>query len=227
MLPARGWHSQERIYGGLNEDIVHFHKVSCGQLRRFAFLCVENLGGELVVTFDGLRRASLWCVIPKPGAHPISASLFRRRRRPDGLALPVRVDRDPQCIHRGTARHESLLADDVSVSARRPQKRQAFFIFSFTHLLIDLFAYLLYSGLMQKQPILVTQRALLQRIGRKLAQYQMIRTARGRRAEQDLGRYYVLDVNRNFVVEHHVNLEELGRRLEALAPWEELEAEPV
>ena len=63
----------------------------------------------------------------------------------------------------------------------------------------------------------VSTRALYQRINRALAgrdgnSGRRLRN-RGQSALQDLGTYYVLDIYRNFVIETHVDPEELGREL--------------
>lgn len=69
----------------------------------------------------------------------------------------------------------------------------------------------------------VTERALVQRINRVLAkQDEVLKAARGERAVVDLGRYYVLSVSGNYVVDKDVDLEDLGRALEALKPFEVL-----
>jgi hypothetical protein len=67
----------------------------------------------------------------------------------------------------------------------------------------------------------VTSRALHQRINRKLKKdgEQLRAYRRGR------GGYYVLDLERNFVVHGHVKPEQLGRRVGVLQPWERVEAE--
>jgi len=46
----------------------------------------------------------------------------------------------------------------------------------------------------------------------------------GSRAEQNLGRYYVVN-DRNTVIDWHLNLEEYGRDWGALAPYEKLVSE--
>ena len=78
----------------------------------------------------------------------------------------------------------------------------------------------------------VTERALFQRINRKLKQdNQALRTARGFwngpdwYEDTNLGRYYVIDIYRNVVVDHHVDLEGTAREWGALAEWEELKSE--
>ncbi len=72
--------------------------------------------------------------------------------------------------------------------------------------------------------VTVTERALYQRINRKLKQDRsQLRTARSERAEQDLGRHYIVDTRRNAVRDTRVDLETLGRKLGVLQPWEALE----
>jgi hypothetical protein len=68
----------------------------------------------------------------------------------------------------------------------------------------------------------VSVRALIQRINRKLApEGEALRTTR-RRWRSNLGDYYLVDLNRNFVTQQRVNLEALGRELGVLSPWEAL-----
>ena len=70
----------------------------------------------------------------------------------------------------------------------------------------------------------VSKRALLQRINRALAkEEEMVKTLRGDRWLHDLGRYYRLDLNRNVIMEKHVDLEETGRQLGVLAKYERVE----
>ncbi len=76
----------------------------------------------------------------------------------------------------------------------------------------------------------VSERALFQRINRNLNRNdRKLCTARGFwdgrvwQEDTNLGRYYVVDIRRNLVVDAHVNLEQFGRDLEVLAPWEAME----
>lgn len=76
---------------------------------------------------------------------------------------------------------------------------------------------------MTKQRVPITEKALYQRINRKLrADGEVLKRARGR-VETTLGDYYVVDVERNFVTQHHVDLAELGRELGVMAEWESLQ----
>ena len=76
----------------------------------------------------------------------------------------------------------------------------------------------------------VSERALIARINRKLAkQGEQLRRARATRdgnhliPDNNLGWYFIIDVNRNFIVHTHIDLELLGRELDALANWEKLD----
>jgi hypothetical protein len=74
----------------------------------------------------------------------------------------------------------------------------------------------------QKAP--VSMRAIIQRINRKLtADGEMLRAARGERAQLDLGDYFVVDLSRNAVVTPHASPVALARKLGVLKPWERLE----
>ena len=73
-----------------------------------------------------------------------------------------------------------------------------------------------------KSLVPVTEKALYQRINRKLRmQDSALKRARGR-VQSALGDYFVVDYYQNIVREHHVDLEQLGRRLKALEEWEAL-----
>ena len=75
----------------------------------------------------------------------------------------------------------------------------------------------------KKQTVPVTERALLQRVNRALPnEGKQLQKARGITARLELGDYYTVNVQRNFVVQKDVDLEELGRRLNALRPYESL-----
>ena len=67
----------------------------------------------------------------------------------------------------------------------------------------------------------VTVTAVVKRINRKLApQYETLRRTRGIAQQQDLGEYYLLNFNRNFVIEKDVNPEILARHLRVLSEHE-------
>jgi len=71
----------------------------------------------------------------------------------------------------------------------------------------------------------VSERALIGRINRRLDRdYKKLYKSRpGSRLEANVGRFYVVDVWRNTVVDTHVDLESYGRELGVLAEWEQLE----
>ena len=69
----------------------------------------------------------------------------------------------------------------------------------------------------------VTSRAIIQRINRVLAKdLQVLKATRGERAQLDFGDHYVLDQSRGFVVDTHVDIEEMARGLGVLKDYEEL-----
>jgi hypothetical protein len=68
----------------------------------------------------------------------------------------------------------------------------------------------------------ITERVLMQRISRKLEkQGQCLRRTRERQWTT-LGDYHVIDRKRNYISEHHVDIERLGRKLHVLRKWEVL-----
>jgi hypothetical protein len=96
-------------------------------------------------------------------------------------------------------------------------------------LLIALSAHLLtawYNGCVKKlstQKIKITERALFQRINRKLHQQgENLRTARSQKVEASAGHHYIVDAKRKAVSADHVDLEKLGRKLGVIQPWEEV-----
>jgi hypothetical protein len=69
----------------------------------------------------------------------------------------------------------------------------------------------------------VTERALIQRINRRLAKEDcQLRVSRGARAELELGRYYIIDPYRNVIENTHLGIEELGRELGCFGDFETL-----
>lgn len=71
----------------------------------------------------------------------------------------------------------------------------------------------------------ISRRALLARINRKLAteQKQMKQARQGTRLHQDVGDFYIVDLNRNTIDSMHCDLEGWGKELGAMAPYESLE----
>ncbi len=80
----------------------------------------------------------------------------------------------------------------------------------------------------QALKVKITTRALIARINRKLRHEgpmgQILKSARSERMELDLGSYFIVDVQGNYIHDHHIDPEKLGRELGILQPWEELEA---
>jgi hypothetical protein len=67
----------------------------------------------------------------------------------------------------------------------------------------------------------VTERALIQRINRKLVHKgETLHIARGERWYSDLGYYYI--TSNNNLVAGHIKLDELGRELRVLKAYEEV-----
>jgi hypothetical protein len=86
---------------------------------------------------------------------------------------------------------------------------------------------------MAQQKVGVSERALLQRINRKLKpENETVKAARMYNANgvsyenSNLGRFYSIDLERNHIIDHHIDLEAYGRELGVLAAWEELSDQP-
>jgi|HubBroStandDraft_6_1064221.scaffolds.fasta_scaffold1374957_2 hypothetical protein len=78
----------------------------------------------------------------------------------------------------------------------------------------------------KKQGIPVSQRAVEQRINRALKEYdEQLRHTRSARAQFDFGDYYIVNVMKNFINEHHVDLEDKARELKVLQDYEYLALE--
>ena len=80
---------------------------------------------------------------------------------------------------------------------------------------------------MRKKPLLVpvTRRALFQRLSRALAKKSERLIANRRPGPvPDIGNYYTVDTKKNSVARTDVDLEEIGRELGVLKPYERLEA---
>jgi hypothetical protein len=69
----------------------------------------------------------------------------------------------------------------------------------------------------------ISERALVQRINRKLAaQGEVLKKTRGARAIQELGDYYVLDLHRNLLLNKDVDPVELAKVLRVLRRFERI-----
>ena len=72
-----------------------------------------------------------------------------------------------------------------------------------------------------KKGVPVSMRALIARIKRRLcADDEMLKAARGQRAQQELGLWYTVDFRINGITGRHVDPEQLGRELGVLHEWE-------
>jgi len=72
----------------------------------------------------------------------------------------------------------------------------------------------------------VSESAVVQRVNRKLKrEMQALRKARGAYRAGFPGDFYVVDFNHGWVVETHVDVEDLARELEVLKPWERVATE--
>jgi hypothetical protein len=75
---------------------------------------------------------------------------------------------------------------------------------------------------MRRQKVPITERALIQRINRKLKpDLEMLRVTR-ERWQTELGRFHIIDFDKNWICRKDVDLEELGRDLGVLADYEAL-----
>ena len=69
----------------------------------------------------------------------------------------------------------------------------------------------------------MTIQALIARINRRLKPHgELLKVTRGERLRQNVGDFYVLDVNRNCIVQQHSDPERLGRELGVLKDYEEV-----
>jgi hypothetical protein len=73
--------------------------------------------------------------------------------------------------------------------------------------------------------IAITERALYQRIKRKLKRNgECLRTARISARYRDPGYYYTVDIHSRKMGHLRISLKELGQELGVMQPWEQLEA---
>jgi hypothetical protein len=76
---------------------------------------------------------------------------------------------------------------------------------------------------MKRQQIEITERALFQRINRRLKQDgEQLRTARSQGVELSVGRNFIVNVDHNYIDCPHVDPEQLGRELGVLQSWEKV-----
>lgn len=76
---------------------------------------------------------------------------------------------------------------------------------------------------MKERKVLISERALIQRLNRALAKNDLIvKKSRPREGYNQLGDFYVISLERNFIVEMDVDIEALARKKGVLAKWEAL-----
>jgi hypothetical protein len=69
--------------------------------------------------------------------------------------------------------------------------------------------------------ILVSERALIARINRKLAKdNQKLCHSRSAQTQSSVGEYYIIDAVRNGIIHQRVGPESLAKELGVLKPWE-------
>lgn len=69
----------------------------------------------------------------------------------------------------------------------------------------------------------ITEKALYQRINRKLRQRDEVLKRSRVSTEVDLGKYFVVDLHRNAVTNHHIDIEDFGKQIGVMADWESLQ----
>jgi hypothetical protein len=74
----------------------------------------------------------------------------------------------------------------------------------------------------------ISEDAVIKRINRILEQqnpgeFLRIKKTRGSRAQQDLGEFYLVNGNRNFVVDHHLDLNEVAEQYKVMSSTEQVE----
>ena len=77
----------------------------------------------------------------------------------------------------------------------------------------------------KNQQVPISERALFARINRALAKEgETLRRCRpDSRWSNELGYYYALDISRNAITSKHVDLEDWGREMGVLKPYEKLD----
>ncbi|WP_397569066.1 hypothetical protein [Schlesneria sp. T3-172] len=69
----------------------------------------------------------------------------------------------------------------------------------------------------------VSKRAMIQRINRKLSgDDRKLKASRSQGDLDNLGEHYILDLNRNVVVDTHVDIADTAKKLGCITQWEEL-----
>jgi hypothetical protein len=76
-----------------------------------------------------------------------------------------------------------------------------------------------------KEGVLVSERALVQRINRRLAEegWERLIKARTGRARQQMGSWFIIDERSKLLVSKFIDLEKFGRELGVLGEYDRLE----
>ena len=74
--------------------------------------------------------------------------------------------------------------------------------------------------------------AVIKRINRVLetenpSEFLRIKRTRGSRAQQNLGEFYLLNGNRNFILDHHLDLNEVAKQYKVLSITEQVDQKTV
>jgi hypothetical protein len=76
---------------------------------------------------------------------------------------------------------------------------------------------------MKERKVMISERALFQRLKRALAKDdELLKKSRPREGYNQLGDFYVVDLQGGYIVEKDVDLEALAREKGVLAKWEAL-----
>lgn len=76
----------------------------------------------------------------------------------------------------------------------------------------------------------VSSNAVIKRINRVLeaenpGEFLRLKKARGSRAQQNLGEFYLLNGNCNFILDHHLDLAGVAKQYKVLSPIEQVDQE--
>lgn len=73
--------------------------------------------------------------------------------------------------------------------------------------------------------ITISKGTAIKRLNRAMAHdYLQVKTTRSYVAYLEFGDHYVIDFNRNFIADHHVDIEALAKEWGVLRPFERVEA---
>jgi hypothetical protein len=79
---------------------------------------------------------------------------------------------------------------------------------------------------MKERKVIVSERALIQRLNRALAKDdEILKKSRPREGYNQVGDFYVVDFYKGYIVEMDVDIEALARKKGVLAKWEALATE--